>query len=242
MNWNTNLSSSAFSRNVDPAQLKENYLLPSFNLKYNLSEDGILRLAGSKSYIFPQFKEVAPFVYEDVNFASFGNPQLTPSDVYNIDVKYEYYFSSSELVSLTGFYKEIIDPISRIEVNSAANQLSYINSGDKATIAGVELELRKDIFNVEENENNSFSQNLSFGINASYLYSHQDLKDPSTNFTNKEDKLQGASPFLLNTDLTFNYKKNNFEITPSLVLNYFSDRIYSLGVQQKGNIMETAYR
>ena len=239
VNWNTNLSSSAFSRNVDPAQLKENYFLPSFNLKYNLSEDGILRLAGSKSYIFPQFKEVAPFVYEDVNFASFGNPELTPSDVYNIDVKYEYYFSSSEVVSLTGFYKEIIDPISRIEVNSAANQLSYINSGDKATIAGVELELRKNIFDIEENENNSFSQNLSFGINASYLYSHQDLKDPSTNFTNKEDKLQGASPFLLNTDLTFNYKKDNFEITPSLVLNYFSDRIYSLGVQQKGNIMET---
>ena len=239
VNWNTNLSSSENDLNVDPSTLKENYFLPSLTAKYNFNENSILRIAGSKTYTFPQFKEVAPFLYEDVNFSSFGNPDLMPSENYNFDLKYEYYFSSGELVSLTGFYKKIIDPINRAQVNSAANQLSYINSGDEADVAGLELELRKDIFEIQGSELEKNSKNLSFGLNASYLYSRQDLTDESTNFTNSEDELQGASPFLLNTDLTFDMEKERYDLLSSVVLNYFSDRIYSLGVQQQGNIMET---
>ncbi|WP_373057734.1 TonB-dependent receptor domain-containing protein [Zunongwangia sp. H14] len=239
VNWNTNLSSSADDLNVDPSTINKNYFLPSITGKYNFSENSILRVVGSKTYTFPQFKEVAPFVYEDVNFASYGNPDLQPSDNYNFDIKYEYYLSSSEILSLTGFYKKIIDPINRVQVNSAANQLSYINSGDEADVAGVEVEVRKDIFEVEGGENSTTNQELSFGLNASYLYSRQDLTDESTNFTNNEDQLEGAAPFLLNTDLTHNYNSENFALTSSVVLNYFSDRIYSLGVQQKGNIVET---
>jgi outer membrane receptor protein involved in Fe transport len=238
VNWNTNLSSSEFDLNVDPSTLKKNYFLPSINLKYSIIESSIFRLAGSKTYTFPQFKEVAPFLYEDVNFASFGNPGLKPSDNYNVDIKYEYYLSSDEIISLTGFYKRIINPINRIQVNSAANQLSYINSGNKADVAGAELEIRKNIFD-KESDNGETQNNLSAGLNASYLYSKQDLSDPSTNFTNEHDQLEGASPLLLNSDLTYRLKKSNSDITASAVLNYFSDRIYSIGVQQKGNIVET---
>lgn len=239
VNWNTNLSSSEFDLNVDPSTLEENYFLPSLTVKYNFNENSILRFAGSKTYTLPQFKEVAPFVYEDVNFSSYGNPDLVPSENYNFDLKYEYYFSAGELVSLTGFYKKILDPINRAQVNSAANQLSYINSGEEADVAGLELEFRKDIFEIEESEVNINSKRLTFGLNASYLYSRQDLTDESTNFTYNEDELQGASPFLLNTDLTFNLEKERYDILSSIVLNYFSDRIYSLGVQQQGNIVET---
>ena len=238
VNWDTNLSSSERDLNVDPSTLKENYFLPSLTAKYNFNENSILRFAGSKTYTFPQFKEVAPFLYEDVNFSSFGNPDLMPSEDYNFDLKYEYYFSSGELVSLTGFYKKIIDPINRAQVNSAANQLSYINSGEEADVAGLELELRKDIFEITGDELEKDSKSLSFGLNASYLYSRQDLTDESTNFTNDEDELQGASPFLLNTDLTFDLEKERYDLLSSFVLNYFSDRIYSLGVQQQGNIIE----
>ncbi len=238
VNWNTNLSSSEFDLNVDPSTLINNYFLPSINLKYSISESSIFRLAGSKSYTFPQFKEVAPFLYEDVNFASFGNPDLKPSDNYNVDIKYEYYLSSNEIISLTGFYKRIINPINRIQVNSAANQLSYINSGNKADVAGAELEIRKNIFD-RESVDGETQNNLSAGLNASYLYSKQDLSNPSTNFTNQEDQLEGASPLLLNSDLTYRIKKSNSDMTASAVLNYFSDRIYSIGVQQKGNIVET---
>ena len=152
-------------------------------------------------------------------------------------MKYEFYFGGNQIISLTGFYKKIKNPINRVQVNSAANQLSYINSGAEADVAGAELEVRKTVFNIESGE--SKKHELAFGLNTSYLYSRQDLSNRSTNFTNSEDELEGASPWVLNTDLTYNYDSNKFNLMSSVVLNYFSDRIYSLGVQQQGNIVET---
>ncbi|BFP41625.1 TonB-dependent receptor [Flavobacteriaceae bacterium GF1] len=235
--WDTNLSSSFRNPNVDPAERDDTFLLPSFSLRYAFNENSILRLAGSQSYTYPQFKEVAPFLYEDVNFSSFGFPDLQNSENYNLDIKYEYYFSPGEIISFTGFYKLIENPINRVNVNSAAaSQLSYRNSGETANIAGVEMELRKDIY--RSSADSDVENILSSGLNVSYLYSVQDLSDPATNFTNEEDELQGASPILLNADLTYTYTKNKTNLVSSFVLNYFSDRIFSLGTIGQANIVE----
>ena len=241
VDFDTSLLSSVENPNIDPSVIDENYFLPSLNLKYNFSENSIVRLAGSKTYILPQFKEVAPFLYEDVNFSSFGNEGLLPSDVYNVDLKYEFYPSSDEILSVTGFYKKIIDPINRVRVNSAANDLSYVNTGD-ASVAGVEVEFRKNIFSTANNDSSN-SKELQFGLNASYLYSNQKLEDVPTDnltvrFTNEEDKLEGASPVLVNTDFTFNYEYNDFTVTSSIVANYFSNRIFSLGTAGNANFVE----
>ena len=237
--FDTNLASSVRDLNTDPSEIDDFYVLPSLNAKYSFNENSILRLAASQTYTFPQFKEVAPFLYEDVTFSSSGFPGLEASTNYNFDLKYEYYFSQGELISFTGFFKQIEDPINRIAINSAANNLSYRNTGDNATVAGIELEIRKDLFK-NESEDASRSTELTAGLNASYLYSNQELDDERSQatFTSDDDELEGASPFLLNADLTYNYNKETFDITSSLVLSYFSDRIYSLGTQGQGNIVE----
>lgn len=249
VHFDTNLATTN-DPNTDPSLIDENFVLPSFNLKYNFTENSIMRLAGSKTYTLPQFKEVAPFLYEDISFNSFGNPYLLTADNYNLDLKYEYYFSRSEIVAVTGFYKNIKNAINRIEVNSAAGELSYVNTGD-ADIAGIELELRKDILKLSNDSGSERS--LTFGLNASYLYSNQKLEDVPTDnltvrFTNKEDKLEGSSPFILGSDLTLNLKKNKSGITSSVVFNYNSKSIYSLGTggddanpgSGKNNIMLSA--
>ena len=56
------------------------------------------------------------------------------------------HLTPTELISLTAFYKLIKNPISRIEVASAGGYLSYENIADKATVAGVEVEVRKNLF------------------------------------------------------------------------------------------------
>ena len=231
VNFDTNLASTN-DPSTDPSLIDENYVLPSFNLKYNFNENSIVRLAGSKTYTLPQFKEVAPFLYEDVTFNSFGNPKLLAADNYNLDLKYEYYFSPGEIVAVTGFYKNIKNAINRIEVNSAAGELSYVNTGD-ADVAGVEFELRKNILKLSNNSNDE--KTLSFGLNASYLYSNQKLEDVATDdltvrFTNTEDELEGSSPLIVGSDLTLNLKKGNDRgLTSSVVFNYNSKSIYSLG-------------
>src|SRR5690606_34394288 len=109
-----------------------------------------------------------------------------------------------EIVAVTGFYKNIKNAINRIEVNSAASELSYVNTGD-ADVAGIEFELRKDIIKFADDSGSEKS--LTFGLNGSYLYSNQQLEDVPTDdltvrFTNQEDELEGSSPLVLGSDLT----------------------------------------
>lgn len=227
IDWDTNLSKGEDDR--DKA-----YYLPSLNVKYNVSENDILRLASSRTYTYPQFKEVAPFFYEDVNFSSFGNPKIKPSENFNVDLRYEHYFNNAEFVAVTGFYKNIKYPISRVQVTSAANELSYVNSSSEAaTIFGGEIELRKTLV--------TFSRDnmlLDLGLNVSYLYSHQKLEDVSWDDlsfdpNNAESALEGASPWLVNSDVTFRSESSTGKkMLATLLFNYSTNRIYSFGAPQ----------
>lgn len=104
--------------NVNKADRKEQHrfkrisFLPSLNLKYNLSEKHSLRLGASKTYTLPQAKEISPYRYVGVNFNSQGNANLKPSDNYNVDLKWDFNPTPTELISLTAFYKLIKNPIS----------------------------------------------------------------------------------------------------------------------------------
>ena len=229
--FNTNIAQSS----VDGASfLDRTYVLPSFNIKYNFNENSILRLAGSQTYTFPQFKETAPFKYQDVTFSSQGNADLKPSDNYNLDAKYEYYFSSSELVTVTGFYKYIQDPISRSEIPSGGNTLTYLNVGNDASVYGVELEARKKIVAKEEQDLEVFA-----GLNTSFLMSNVNLDQSSVaQFTNSTSDLEGATPFLVNADISLNKKINDNTLISSLVFNYFSERVYSVGTRGFENVLE----
>ena len=232
--YDTNIAASSID---GPSEIDRSYLLPSFNIKYNFNENSIFRIAASQTYTFPQFKETAPFKYQDVNFSSQGNPDLKPSDNYNLDTKYEYYFSSSELISLTGFYKYIQNPIARSEIPSGGNTLTYLNVGDDASIYGFELEARKNVLKSNDEEENEYS--LNAGLNASILFSQVNLDANSiAQFQQASSQLEGATPFLMNADLTFNKKYDESELTTSLVFNYFSDRVYSIGTRGFENIIE----
>ncbi len=231
--WDTNLDERNPNIRNDNTEVREpSYFLPSLNIKYNISDDNIVRLASSKSYTMPQFKEVAPFYYEDVNVSSFGNPKLLPAENFNVDLRYEHYFKNKELIAVTVFYKRIKNAINRVQVASAANELSYVNTGN-ADAAGVELEVRKGLYTITNKNDKNTS--LDVGLNVSYLYSKQDLKDVPTDDlafqpTNKTSALEGASPWLVNSDITFNTQgQKGRSLTTALVFNFFSDRIYSIG-------------
>ncbi|WP_297806070.1 TonB-dependent receptor [uncultured Polaribacter sp.] len=232
--YDTNIASSAID---GPSEIDRSYILPSINIKYNFSENSIFRIAASQTYTFPQFKETAPFKYQDVNFSSQGNPDLKPSENINFDSKYEYYFSSSELVSLTGFYKYIQNPIARSEIPSGGNTLTYLNVGDDASILGFELEARKNVLKSDDEEENEYS--LNAGLNASVLFSKVNLDSNSiAQFQQASSQLEGATPFLMNADLTFKRQYSESELSTSLVFNYFSDRVYSIGTRGFENIIE----
>lgn len=213
-------------------EINKSYFLPSLNLRYNLTDKQSIRLSGSKTYTLPQAKEISPFRYTGVSFNSQGNQNLQPSDNYNVDLKWDYYLSPSEIVSVTGFYKHIKNPISRIEIASAGGYLSYENIANHATVAGVEVELRKNLFSRTTSTRQS---KLTFGLNGSYIYTC--AKVPLATDTSGS-QLEGAAPWILNCDLSYQLTAGKKTFINTLVFNYFSDRVYTIGTEGYQDIME----
>ncbi len=215
-------------------EIEKLYTLPSLSLRWNVADRHSLRLGLGKSYTLPQSKEIAPYKYVNVGFSSEGNPDLLPSDNYNADLKWDWYPSSSELVSVGAFYKHIKNPIGRVDQGNSAGLLIYDNISDKADVAGVELEVRKNLFNTTTARQNM--RRLSLGLNASYIYS--DLEFNVTNTPARRTQLEGASPWLVNGDLSYNYSSGERELNFSLVAGWFSDRIHTLGTRTYNDIIE----
>ncbi|WP_293298795.1 TonB-dependent receptor [Allomuricauda sp.] len=239
---------------VDPGfrEVYENIILPSINVKYALTENSNLRAGFSKTASFPEFKEVAPFVYESVTQRVGGNPDLlggldgngpTYSDIYNYDVKYEWFLERGEIISIAAFAKTIKDPVNRVVAADATGTQRYFRTGEQADIYGVELEARKNL--LMDSDDNAI---VSMGLNAAYTHTEQDLKDiPAgtentfgTSFDRDSDELEGASPFIFNADLNYSPTFGNYRPKATVAFSYFSDRIFSLGAGSLGNIVEKA--
>ncbi|NND16566.1 MAG: TonB-dependent receptor, partial [Eudoraea sp.] len=119
----------------------------------------------------------------------------------------------------------------------------YFRTGDQADIYGLELEFRKNIIS-----GSGDIPTLSVGLNAAYTKTEQDLRDiPAgelntfgTSFDRASDKIEGASPFIINSDINYSPYFENFKPKATLAFSYFSDRIFSLGAGSLGNIVEKA--
>ena len=231
---------------------KENFYLPSLNIKYALNDDQNLRFTASQTVSLPEFKEVAPFVYESISNRIGGNPDLLGSSnpdfinvgdksyskIVNVDLKYEWFYSKSELISISAFTKEIKNPINLVVGADATGTQRYFRTGNKANIYGVEVELRKNILH-----NTDDDAILSAGFNATYMKTEQDLFSNingtyNLSFNRSKEELQGASPLLLNADINYSPVFKNYQPTANLVFSYFSDRLDALGSGQLGNVIE----
>lgn len=226
----------------DEKRFYKNFYLPSLNVKYSLNDEQNLRFTASQTVSIPEFKEIAPFVYEDVTTRIGGNPDLLEkgfSEIINVDLKYEWFFGKSELLSVAAFGKQIKDPVNLVVGADATGTQRYFRTGDKATVYGIELEVRKNII-TDENDKSK----LSFGMNATYMHTEQDLyaqidgETYDVSFNKETEELQGASPLLINADVSFSPEFGTYKPTANIIYSYFSDRIDALGSGQLGNVIE----
>ncbi len=92
-------------------------LFPALILKYDLSDNIVLRGAYTQSIGRPDFTDLRPFFDEDFDFDPMengaeifidgGNPLLEPFEAQSFDLSAEYYFNNGGVISLGMFYKEI---------------------------------------------------------------------------------------------------------------------------------------
>src|SRR5690554_5729991 len=226
-------------------EFNRNEFLPNLSLKYELSPIQNLRLAASKTYTLPQFKERARFIYEDVTEIKVGNPYLYPSQNYNLDLKWEMFPMRDEVISFTAFGKYIQDPINEITMASSTNDITWVNIGDKGYVYGAEFEIKKQIYDF----GGSYANKLTAGMNISYMKTDQEIDSEkirketqgliSTNLTDERSSFTGASDLLLNADISY-FKEwdDDKNLMATLAYAHYSDRLYALGVEQKGNLVD----
>jgi len=188
-------------------------ILPSLLFTYSLNKKSNLRLAASQAVNRPEFRELADYsVYDyDNNFVIRGNPNLQRCKNTNADIRYEWFPSAGEIISLSVFYKHFDKPIE--QVNNGNDVLSYANA-ENAKAYGTEIELRKKLDFI----GNSFFDHLTLYANAAYIKGSVKFADLTIN-----SPLQGQSPYLVNSGLT--YATNGDDFSVNLLYNRIGPRL-----------------
>lgn len=218
-------------------------LLPSINAKRILNDNSNLRLSLAKTITRPVAMELLPINYINADGTSeSGNPNLKDSENYNVDFKYELFPNNKELFAVGLFGKMINNPIERVfkPTANSGGQITTFRNSEQAVIFGAEIEMLFQLSRINES-----LSNFSLGFNTSLMST--DVKvDPTKqgneleNSTNR--KLQGASSWLVNSDLKYDFILNkDWKNSMTLVYNVYGDRIFAVGSSGIDHIYEKSF-
>ncbi|MDF2518296.1 MAG: TonB-dependent receptor [Sphingobacterium sp.] len=200
-------------------------LLPSVNFTYSIDSKMNLRASYYRTLARPELRELAPFQfydYENLGMVS-GNVNLKRSSINNADLRFEVYPTAGEILSVSAFYKQFTDAIEplRYDVNSTVD-VSYFNT-PKATLYGVELEARKNLSFVVDND---FFKNTIAYLNLSVV--HSKVENPTDqDYIEKTRPMVGQSPYVINAGLQHTALDNKLSI--NILYNRVGKRIAQAG-------------
>ncbi len=197
------------------------FLAPSLNVKYDLSENQVVRAGVFRSLVRPGFQQsnAGAIVDTEDNQIEGGNPELDPTTAWNFDLTYEYYIGTDTFFGAGLFYKSLSDAIVEVEATDIQfrGQLynvagTFINTDD-SSIAGFELSFQTLLEN-------------GFLFVANYTYSDGETDLPAGAISG-----QRTIPFFKqakNTaNVAFGYNKGPWDVR--LATNYRSDFLDDVG-------------
>lgn len=208
--------------------------LPSINASWRPSDSWVVRGAFGKTVNRTEFREVAPYQELDYvnNIKIGGNPELISATVDNYDLRIEFYpqgNAKGETISAGVFYKEIINPIERINTSIRSLKdfpsISYQNA-ESATVKGVEVELQKRLDFIP----GSLFRNFSIIANASFIRSEavtDTVSLSSLSFVAGKRPLQGQAPYIINAGLYYDNIAWGTKI--SAIYNTKGNNLYAVG-------------
>lgn len=212
------------SRDYEKSESSRHYktddVFPSLNTTYKISDQHQVRLSYGRSINRPEFREVSSSVYYDFDLASNvqGNTELKNCYVDNLDLRYEWYPSRGELISLAVFYKHFDSPIEWTYTVAGGTDLIYSYKNAKsANNYGVELDIRKNLGFIG-------LKDFSWSFNGALIKSKVQFEKGS-----KEENrpMQGQSPYLINTGIF--YKNEPLKMDIALLYNRIGKRIIGVG-------------
>lgn len=212
------------SRDYEKSESSRHYktddVFPSLNTTYKINDQHQVRLSYGRSINRPEFREVSSSVYYDFDLASNvqGNTELKNCYVDNLDLRYEWYPSRGELISLAVFYKHFDSPIEWTYTVAGGTDLIYSYKNAKsANNYGVELDIRKNLGFIG-------LKDFSWSFNGALIKSKVQFEKGAK----EEDRpMQGQSPYLINTGIF--YKNEPLKMDIALLYNRIGKRIIGVG-------------
>lgn len=204
-------------------------VLPGLTLTQPLSRDGAerpmqLRAGYGRTVNRPDLRELSPSTYYDPRSGRevVGNPELKRAVIDNVDLRWEWYLTSDESLSVAGFAKRFEDPIESVIEVGAAGRRTFANAAG-ADNKGVEVEVRKSL----GRGGGGALDAVYVGANGAFIVSNVDLGDIGGSATSKERALQGQSPWVVNLQLS--YEPVDSPIGGALLYNAAGPRITQVG-------------
>ena len=175
-------------------------VLPSLAFNYRLAETQSLRISASQTLSRPEYRELSPVQYRDVIGGEniFGNPDLRRALIQNLDVRWEWYPSPAEALSLALFAKRFEDPIERVYLATSGTRAVTFLNAESAENYGVELEARKNL-GVLSGALLPFTAH----VNGTLMHSRITIGGAGTSRVSDERAMVGQAPYVVNGGLTW---------------------------------------
>ncbi len=217
------------------AELENTDVLPATTATWRFTSEMALRGGFGRTVSRPEFRELANVPFYDVttNTALTGNPDLQRATIDNYDLRWEWYISSDELLSLGGFYKDFDSPIEVVARGGAGDTYSWANAS-KATNYGAELEGRSRLGLLSP-----VLENFFVAFNLALIKSDVDLRATGGVATSRERALQGQAPYVVNAQLGFDDSMDGGSGTAATLLyNVTGKWIAQVGVEGSPDIYQ----
>jgi len=239
--------------------LDELGLFPAMNLIYSLREKMNLRLSFSKTIARPSFKELSyaeifdpitgrTFVgglFRDANDLAgieYWDGNLTSTDIYNFDLRWELFHNYGQTLSAGVFYKIFQDPIEIVQYATQTGAFQPRNVGD-GTVMGAEVEVRQSLDIITES-----LSNLSIAGNVTVTDSK--IKLSETEYESRLDnartgqevseyrKMAGQSPIIINFGFIYDGGNSGFweSFEAGLFYNVQSRTLQYVGIVDRPDI------
>lgn len=233
--------------------------LPAVNLVYaikdSLFETMNLRASYAQTVARPSFREKSiAQIYDPIQGRRYnGNIDLKQTLIHNADLRWEYFYGRTEVLSVSAFYKKFINPIEIVSFDLAPNEVKPTNAGE-ADVYGLELEARKRIGWTEKDY-----VKLFVGANYTWIKSQINMNKiyidkGNKQYTEKEIRqsnardgqvigdyrpMFGQSPYLINAFVSFSH--DSLGIDANLSYNVQGKRLAVIGIGAIPDVYEQPF-
>jgi outer membrane receptor protein involved in Fe transport len=235
---------SIVNPNAPPVVARDDsaHWLPAAAFTWSYSDAAQLRLGFSRTLSRPDFRELsaAPFTDPELDIDTIGNPQLRTTRIRNLDLRWEYYFSDTDSLSLALFDKRFRDPIEKLRLPGSSPLLGLANATG-AHNQGIEFDVYKNLRFIGDGHLGPLDLGrFHVALNHAWIRSKVELDPASASYqTNLSRPMQGQSPYVSNLQLGYTDAERGLDA--ALLFNRSGRRVSQVGVQGQPDVYEEPF-